>query len=132
MVWPGAQDTRYGKVRKPKFQWTRQQLLMRECSPRELCQVWQDMLEEGIAPDIHLYHSVLSYLRKARSVCLFICLRIEGEQALIISICAMQSNHWEEFFSFFEEMRNRGLVPSGSVYNMAIHAAAKLALVERA
>jgi pentatricopeptide repeat protein len=72
----------------------------------EALRVWHDMREEGILPNIALYHSALSHFKR--------------------------TNHVRIFFMFFEEMRNSGLVPDVLMYNMAIHLAAKGAQVEKA
>jgi hypothetical protein len=47
-------------------------------------------------------------------------------------VCVPQAGQFNEFFSFFEEMRNTGLVPNVPIYNMAIHFAAKNAQIEKA
>lgn len=72
----------------------------------EALQVWRDMREEGILPNVSLYHSALVHFKK--------------------------TNHAKEFFMLFEEMRNSGQVPDVPIFNMAIHIAAKSAQIEKA
>jgi pentatricopeptide repeat protein len=51
---------------------------------------------------------------------------------MLSPVCVSQAGQFNEFFSFFEEMRNTGVMPNVPIYNMAIHFAAKNAQIEKA